>query len=178
MSQGAPESLRNGEHSLDFTYYEQTTNRFWAPHLAESRVKSYLHLGYALHWMPPLQKFPYTKGWQIADVPDLAQLEEQYWHLAAECRSIDLNLGVRTGKWSTPAEGLGLLIVDVDLRLKAHTGECQAIVERLLGDVSKFPYVASGRAIGGHYHMSCPLDKLPSSAAIPVASKYDGDVKL
>jgi ribosomal protein L16 Arg81 hydroxylase len=38
MPRSAPETLNNGEQSLDFTYYEQTTNRFWSPHLAESRV--------------------------------------------------------------------------------------------------------------------------------------------
>src|SRR5262245_19277294 len=127
--------------------------------------------------MPPLQKFPYGP-WHKAPVPDMAMLEEQYWHLASDCYSTELNLGVRTGQWSIPAEGRGLLIVDVDLRSKAHTEECQALVERLLGDVSQFPYVASGRGMGGHYHMSCPLDQLPSSAATTVASRYDGDSKL
>ena len=39
MPRSAPETLNNGEQSLDFTYYEQTTNRFWSPHLAESRVR-------------------------------------------------------------------------------------------------------------------------------------------
>jgi hypothetical protein len=39
MPRSAPETLNNGEQSLDFTYYEQTTNCFWSPHLAESRVK-------------------------------------------------------------------------------------------------------------------------------------------
>jgi len=28
MPRSAPETLNNGEQSLDFTYYEQTTNRF------------------------------------------------------------------------------------------------------------------------------------------------------
>jgi hypothetical protein len=40
MPRSALETLNNGEQSLDFTYYEQTTNRFWSPHLAESRVSS------------------------------------------------------------------------------------------------------------------------------------------
>ena len=35
---GAPESLSNGEQSLGFTRYEQTTNHFGVSHLAESRV--------------------------------------------------------------------------------------------------------------------------------------------
>ena len=39
MPRSAPETLNNGEQSLDFTYYEQTTNRFWSPHLAESKVE-------------------------------------------------------------------------------------------------------------------------------------------
>src|SRR5256885_10646709 len=30
---------RNGQQPLDFTPYKQATNRFWASHLAESRVK-------------------------------------------------------------------------------------------------------------------------------------------
>jgi hypothetical protein len=38
VPRGTPESLSNGEPSLDFTYYEQATNHFRSPHLAESRV--------------------------------------------------------------------------------------------------------------------------------------------
>jgi hypothetical protein len=30
-ARGAPETLSNGEHSLEFTNYEQTTNPFWSP---------------------------------------------------------------------------------------------------------------------------------------------------
>src|SRR5919202_1834068 len=37
MPRSTPKTLNNGEQSLDFTYYEQTTNRFWSPHLAESK---------------------------------------------------------------------------------------------------------------------------------------------
>ena len=44
VPRGAPESLSNGEQSLDFTYYEQSTNHFWSPHLAESRVQYRLYL--------------------------------------------------------------------------------------------------------------------------------------
>lgn len=69
-------------------------------------------------------------------------------------------------------------MLDVDLRSRAHTGECQEVIEGLLGDVSRFPYVASGRGLGGHFHLACPVEKLPSLAATPVVSKYDGDVKL
>ena len=50
-------------------------------------IKSYLHLGYAMHWLPPMQKFPYTKDWQIADVLDLTQLESQYWDIASTYNS-------------------------------------------------------------------------------------------
>jgi len=140
-------------------------------------IKSYLHLGYALHWMPPLQKFPYGQ-WQKAPVPGLETLEIQFWDLASQYNSTDLNLGVRTGKWCTPEDGYGLLIVDMDLRSKAHMEECQEAVEELLGDLARFPYVASGRGLGGHYHMACPVNKLPSSAATTVASMYAGDTKL
>ena len=38
VPRGTPESLSNGEPSLDFTYYEQATNHFRSPHLAENRV--------------------------------------------------------------------------------------------------------------------------------------------
>jgi hypothetical protein len=38
VSRGAPKSLRNGGQSPNFTCYEQITNHFGVPHLAESRV--------------------------------------------------------------------------------------------------------------------------------------------
>lgn len=136
-------------------------------------IGRYLALGYALHWMPPLQKFPYGQ-WQKAPVPDRAMLEEQYWELASDYNSTALNLGVRTGKVSV-GNGYGLLVVDVDLRSKEHTDECQAIVGSLLGDVSEYPYVTSGRGLGGHYHLACPVERLFYG---PVASRFDEATKL
>jgi hypothetical protein len=50
MPRSALETLNNGEQSLDFTYYEQTTNRFWSPHLAESRV----FMNAAFHELSPV----------------------------------------------------------------------------------------------------------------------------
>ena len=41
--------MSNGEQSLDFTCYEQTTNHFWSPHLAESRVKLYTQIFVITH---------------------------------------------------------------------------------------------------------------------------------
>jgi integrase len=42
VSRGAPKSLRNGGQSPNFTCYEQITNHFGVPHLAESRVYCFL----------------------------------------------------------------------------------------------------------------------------------------
>ena len=38
MWRGTINNLRNGQQPLDFTPYKQATKRFWASHLAESRV--------------------------------------------------------------------------------------------------------------------------------------------
>ena len=39
MWRGTINNLRNGQQPLDFTPYKQATKRFWASHLAESRVR-------------------------------------------------------------------------------------------------------------------------------------------
>jgi putative DNA primase/helicase len=121
-----------------------------------SMIKGYLELGLALHWLPPKQKAIFETGWSEKPVATLAELEQSY--------RLGANLGVRTGTWSKPALGSGLLVLDVDLRSEDHADECYTEVDRLLGNPSVFPCVVSGRGMGGHYYFSCPLDDLPGKA--------------
>jgi hypothetical protein len=77
------------------------------------------------------------------------------------------NLGIRVGKWSVLEPECGLVILDVDLRDPLEADACYEAVERLLGHPTL--NVASGRGLGGHIYLKCPLDKLPSKAATTVA---------
>ena len=77
------------------------------------------------------------------------------------------NLGVRVGKWSVLEPECGLVILDVDLREPLGADACYGAVERLLGHSEL--NVASGRGLGGHVYMKCPLATLPGKAATTVA---------
>src|SRR5262249_19796781 len=77
------------------------------------------------------------------------------------------NLGVRVGKWSTLEAGYGLVVLDVDLRDPLEGDRCYEAVEGLLGHSQL--NVASGRGLGGHIYLKCPLEKLPAKAANTVA---------
>jgi hypothetical protein len=121
-----------------------------------SMLKDYLDLGLAIHWLPPKSKGPSKEGWSTCPMATFEQLTRSYFPGS--------NLGVRTGAWSKPEQGFGLLVLDIDLRDEDYADECYAKVEQLLGNASLFPCVASGRGIGGHYYMSCPLDDVPAKA--------------
>jgi Bifunctional DNA primase/polymerase, N-terminal/Primase C terminal 1 (PriCT-1) len=78
------------------------------------------------------------------------------------------NLGIRVGKWSVLEPGYGLVVLDIDLRDPAQSTECYMAVERLLGHSTL--NVASGRGLGGHVYLKCPLERLPEKAARTVGS--------
>jgi hypothetical protein len=92
-------------------------------------------------------------------VASLEELRQSY--------RLGYNLGVRAGKWSVLEPEFGLVILDVDLRDPLEADACYGAVERLLGYRSL--NVASGRGLGGHIYMKCPLEKLPGKAATTVA---------
>jgi hypothetical protein len=120
-------------------------------------VERYVERGFACHWLHG--KAPYQKDWSTLHVATLEELKRSYFP--------GNNLGVRVGKWSRLAGDMGLVILDIDLRDPAQSAECYRAVEGLLGHCSL--NVASGRGLGGHIYLNCPLEKLPSKAATTVA---------
>jgi hypothetical protein len=77
------------------------------------------------------------------------------------------NLVVRVGKWSVLEPQYGLVVLDVDLRDPLASDTCYGAVEGILGHSQL--NVASGRRLGGHIYLKCPLEKLPGKAATTVA---------
>jgi Bifunctional DNA primase/polymerase, N-terminal/Primase C terminal 1 (PriCT-1) len=120
-------------------------------------VERYVERGFACHWLHG--KAPYQKGWADLPVATVDELRCSYFP--------GNNLGIRVGKWSVLEPGYGLVILDIDLRDDVQSVACYEGVERLLGHSQL--NVASGRGLGGHVYLKCPLEKLPSKAAITVA---------
>jgi hypothetical protein len=120
-------------------------------------VERYIERGFACHWLHG--KAPYQKNWSTLPVATLEELKRL--HVPYN------NLGVRIGKWSVLEPGYGLVVLDIDLRDPMQSTACSEAVERLLGHARLS--VASGRGLGGHIYLKCPLDKLPSKAATTVA---------
>ena len=120
-------------------------------------LERYAERGFACHWLHG--KAPYQKGWADLPVATVDELKRSSFP--------GNNLGIRVGKWSVLEPGYGLVILDIDLRDDVQSAACYEAVERLLGHSQL--NVASGRGLGGHIHMKCPLEKLPSKAATTVA---------
>jgi hypothetical protein len=120
-------------------------------------IKRYVECGFACHWLHG--KAPYQKDWSTQPVTTLQELKRSYFP--------GNNLGIRVGKWSTLEPGYGLVVLDIDLRDAAHSAECYEAVEGLLGH--SMLNVASGRGLGGHIYLKCPLEQLPEKAASTVA---------
>src|SRR5262249_13411362 len=129
-------------------------------------VKRYVEKGYACHWL--YGKAPCLKAWSTAPVAD-------YWSLRESYRPGN-NLGVRVGTWSQLEQEHGLVVLDIDLRDPLEADTCYKAVESLLGH-SRLN-VASGRGLGGHIYMTCPLDKLPGKASTTVAVGQGWKVEL
>jgi hypothetical protein len=92
-------------------------------------------------------------------VASLEELRQSY--------RLGYNLGVRVGKWSVLEPECGLVVLDVDLRDPLASDTCYGAVEGILGHSQL--NVASGRGLGGHIYLKCPLEKLPGKAATTVA---------
>jgi hypothetical protein len=120
-------------------------------------LERYAERGFACHWLHG--KAPYQKGWADLPVATVDELKRSYFP--------GNNLGIRVGKWSVLEPGYGLVILDIDLRDDVQSAACYEAVERLLGHSTL--NVASGRGLGGHVYLKCPLDKLPGKAATTVA---------
>jgi hypothetical protein len=120
-------------------------------------VERYVERGFACHWLHG--KAPYQKDWSTLPVATLEELKRSYFPYN--------NLGVRIGKWSVLEPGYGLVVLDIDLRDPLGADACYEAVERFLGHAELT--VASGRGLGGHVYMTCPLDRLPSKAATTLA---------
>ena len=120
-------------------------------------VKRYVERGFACHWLHG--KAPYQKDWSTLPIATFWKLRRSYRH--------GNNLGVRVGKWSVLEPGFGLVILDVDLRDPLEADTCYGAVEGLIGHRSL--NVESGRGLGGHVYLKCPLGKLPGKAATIVA---------
>jgi hypothetical protein len=121
-------------------------------------VERYVEKGFACHWLHG--KAPYQKGWADLPVATVDELKRSYFP--------GNNLGIRVGKWSVLEPGYGLVILDIDLRDDVQSAACYEAVERLLGHSQL--NVASGRGLGGHVYLKCPLERLPEKAARTVGS--------
>jgi hypothetical protein len=120
--------------------------------------------GLELHWLYPKTKKPIGEGWSTHPKRSLEDLKQSY--------ESGYNLGVRTGRWSTPEEGKALIIIDMDVKSTDphHALESQAAVEDLLGDASLYPCVASGRGNGSaHYYVAAEIEQLPSNTVYRVS---------
>jgi Bifunctional DNA primase/polymerase, N-terminal len=117
--------------------------------------------GFATHWLRPRSKAPVAQGWSTAPVADISTLRRTYLP--------GYNVGVRCGRSSTPGPGLGLVVMDTDVKVAAYAPEAlKALAELLDGDLDG-PSVASGRRNGSrHDWRACPLDRLPPRAAVVV----------
>jgi hypothetical protein len=129
-------------------------------------IERYVERGFACHWLHG--KAPYQKDWPTLPVATFWELKRTY--------QPGNNLGVRVGKWSVLEPGYGLVILDIDLRDPLASDACYEAVEGLLGHRSL--NVASGRGLGGHIYMKCPLEQLPGKAATTVAEGQDWKVEL
>jgi hypothetical protein len=129
-------------------------------------IDRYVERGFACHCLRG--KAPYQKDWSTLPVATVDELKRSYFP--------GNNLGIRVGKWSTLEPGYGLVILDIDLRDPAHSAACYEAVEGLLGHRSL--NVASGRELGGHIYMNCPLEKLPGKAATKVAEGQGWKLEL
>jgi len=118
--------------------------------------------GYAPHWLRSRSKAPIAEGWSTAPVATVTSLRQTYHP--------GYNVGVRCGHWSQPLPGHGLVIIDVDIhRADAPTAALSALAA-LCGDTAPVPTVLSGSGMGGrHLWYVCPLDRLPTRAAITLA---------
>jgi predicted P-loop ATPase len=126
-------------------------------------------MGLAIHWLHARSKRPIESGWTTGP--------RKEWNYLSETYTNDLNVGVRTG---TPSKLKGgfLAIIDVDIKSKErkHLLEVEADLLRLLGDVSIYPCVASGRGNGSR-HYYC-VSRLPFKTFNPAASDEKIRVKM
>lgn len=122
---------------------------------------SFVQQGYAMHWLRPRSKAPVENGWSTAPIATADDLRSTYRN--------GLNIGVRLGHWSTPAPGIGLVALDVDIDALAHQCDALTALEALLPDSLTIPIVLSGSGNGSrHLWFSCPLDSLPPKANITI----------
>lgn len=116
--------------------------------------------GYAVHWLRPRSKTPVAEGWSTAPVADPATLRQTF--------RPGYNLGVRCGPYSSPTSGIGLVVVDTDIKVAAYASEALAALTKLLQSLDG-PSVASGRRNGSrHDWRGCPVDRLPPKASVVV----------
>ena len=84
----------------------------------------YVSYGLAVHLLLPRDKKPAGgDGWTTAPVALLEDLTDEMHRLAY--RHLDIpNVGIRTGRYSTPAPGHILLVLDVDVQDPSTPGGC------------------------------------------------------
>jgi hypothetical protein len=117
--------------------------------------------GFAIHWLRPRSKAPVAQGWANGPVADIAILRQTY-------RS-GYNVGARCGRYSTPAPGRGLVVIDTDVKVAAFASEAFKVLTELLGGNTAGAAVRSGRGNGSrHDWRACPQDRLPPKASVVV----------
>jgi hypothetical protein len=121
--------------------------------------------GYAAHWLRPHSKIPLHKGWSTAEVMSAKALERSYHPT--------YNVGVRCGTASTPVPGMGLVVVDTDVRVPASMVDAHAALADLLEGKVDGPAVRSGRGHGSQHHwFQTPLDRLPPKAGMVLRTAH------
>ena len=116
--------------------------------------------GYAVHWLRPRSKAPVAEGWSMAPIATLTALRQTY--------RPGYNLGVRCGQWSRPQPGMGLVVLDVDIRDAEVRHAALLAVETMVGSEMS-PIVLSGSGNGSrHLWFACPVDQLPPKAHVTI----------
>jgi hypothetical protein len=109
--------------------------------------------GYSCLWFHRQRKNPIGEAWTTRSTQTVAQLTASY--------QAGYNLGVRCGHWSQPAPGMGLVVVDIDV--KAPDADPEPY--EYLGQLYQGPVHAVRTGSGGqHWWFAYPLDQLPPKA--------------
>jgi Bifunctional DNA primase/polymerase, N-terminal len=117
--------------------------------------------GYAPQWLRPRSKVPIDRKWSVAPLMSLEALRVSY--------RPTYNVGIRCGQYSTPMPGMGLVVIDTDVKVAAYAPEAHKVLSELLEGNTAGPAVRSGRGNGSrHDWRACPLNRLPPKASVLV----------